>query len=93
VSEIIIWVIIQRRKSWMGHAAHTVQEKKIYVVLAEEPEEKNYFEDLSTGMRITLTWVSKKYDSSGLRKGQLGGSCEHSKNILSPHNGRSFLTS
>jgi len=67
----------------LRHAAHTGQKRKMYRVLAEEPEGKNYFEDLSKGMRITLIWVLKKYDSSGLGKGQLGGSYEHSKNILS----------
>jgi hypothetical protein len=50
VSEIIIWVIKQRRKRWMWHAAHTGEKRKMYRLLAEEPEGKNYFEDL----RITL---------------------------------------
>jgi len=51
-------------------------------VLVEEPEGKNYFEELSTGMRITLKRILKKQDSSGLGKGKLTGSCEHRKNIL-----------
>jgi len=67
----------------MGHAAHTGQKKKMYRVLVEKPEGKNYFEDLSTGMRITLKQILKKHDSSGLGKGRQTGSCEHSKNVLS----------
>ena len=46
----------------MGHAAHTVQKRKMYRVLAEEPKGKNYFEYLSTGMRIILIWILKKHD-------------------------------
>jgi hypothetical protein len=45
VSAIIIWVIIQRRKGWMGHAAHMGQKRKMYRILVEEPEGKNCFED------------------------------------------------
>lgn len=67
----------------MGHAAHVGEKRKMYRVWVEEPEEKNYFEDLSTGMRITLKWILKKQDSSGLGKGQLAGSFEHAKNLLS----------
>lgn len=63
----------------MWHAAHTGEKRKMYRLLAEEPEGKNYFEDL----RITLIWILKKHDSSGSGKRQLGDSCEHSKNILS----------
>ena len=48
----------------------------MYRVLVEEPEGKNYFEDLSTGMRVTLKRILKKQDSSGLGKGKLTGSCE-----------------
>jgi hypothetical protein len=55
----------------MGHAAHTGQKRKMYRVLVEEPEGKNCFEDL------TLKWILKKQDSSGLGKGQMTGSCEH----------------
>jgi len=51
-------------------------EETMYRVLVEEPEGKNYFEDLSTGMRVTLKRILKKQDSSGLGKGKLTGSCE-----------------
>jgi len=61
---------------------HIKDRRKKCRVLVEEPEGKNYFEDLSTGMRITLKWILKKQDSSGLGKGKLTGSCEHRKNIL-----------
>jgi len=67
----------------MGHAAHRGQKNKIYRVLVKEPDGKNYFEDLSTGMRTTLKWILKKQDSSGLGKGKLTRSCEHSRNVLS----------
>jgi hypothetical protein len=49
----------------------------MYRVLVEKPEGKNYFEDLSKGMKITLKKILKKHDSSGLGKGRQTGSCEH----------------
>ena len=58
----IVRVIKSRRMRWAGHVARMGEERGVYRVLLGKPERRNHWGYLGVDGRITLGWISRRWD-------------------------------